>query len=190
MMRKLLVLLVTMAFSGVLLAQQTQAASTPAPDQPNFDLAATYSYMHSNLNNYGLGKAGLNGVSLQATRFFDGNVGITADVTYETGSDVQQSGVNVHRWTYLFGPTYAYRTSATLTPSLHVLFGADHERFSISNLVGEDTSNAFATALGGGIDARVGDRISIRLGQLDYIYTHRSGSSNNFRYTGGLVFKF
>ena len=52
-------------------------------------------------------------------------------------------------------------------------------------------------AFGGGLDIAVHNHISIRPGQIDYLYTHFSNSftnqnnqNNSFRYAGGVVFTF
>lgn len=184
-MRKLLVLLAAvLAFSTVVFAQQQDELETPKGE-----FFAGYSYMRSNLQNDSLGTVGLNGISLQGTAYLLGNLGVTADVTRGAGSNVAESGIDVHRWTYLFGPTYSLHTASQVTPFVHVLFGLDHERFS--SLPAPDyITHSLAADFGGGIDVRLADRVSLRLAQLDYIHTDHSSGENAFRYSAGLVFKF
>jgi hypothetical protein len=59
---------------------------------------------------------------------------------------------------------------------------------SVFNIDVSDTETAFAMALGGGVDVRVGGPFSVRLGQLDYLMT-RFGDTrqNNFRFSAGVV---
>ena len=51
-------------------------------------------------------------------------------------------------------------------------------------------------AMGGGLDVSVSERISIRLLEIDYVLTRytnpltSTNNQNNFRYLGGVVFKF
>ena len=53
------------------------------------------------------------------------------------------------------------------------------------------TDNAFAMALGGGVDWKANDRIAIRLAQGDYLLTRfGSTSQHNFRLSTGVVFRF
>ena len=74
-------------------------------------------------------------------------------------------------------------------PSVQALFGS--ERFSAGiNGVGSGSTNAFATALGGGADVTVTRHVSLRVLQFDYLYTHFSGASqNNFRLQSGIVWR-
>lgn len=54
----------------------------------------------------------------------------------------------------------------------------------------------FTLAVGGGVDVAVSDRISIRPAEVDYVLTlysnplTNSSQQHNFRYCGGIVFKF
>jgi hypothetical protein len=190
-MRKFLVLLAAIfAFSALLLAQQT-TPDVQTVEMPKTEVFGGYSYMHSNLNNLGLGTAGIHGESVQATRFIWGDLGATADVSYNSNTNVAQSGENLYRWTYMFGPTYALRTESSFVPFAHVLFGVDHERLSIPNfnhgINGDTYYKSLAAAIGAGVDVRISDHIAARLAQFDFI--HANGGMT-FRYTGGLVVKF
>jgi hypothetical protein len=194
-MRKLFVLLAAIfAFSTILFGQQTSPAEEAPKDLPKTEVFAGFSYMHTNLNNFGLGTGSVHGETAQVTRYVLGNIGLTGDVSRNTGINVAQSGENVYRWTYLFGPTYALRTDSSFVPFVHVLFGADHERLSIpylnAGMNGDTYSTAFAASLGGGIDVRVSDHLAARLAQIDYIHTSHSGGESAFRYGVGLVVKF
>jgi hypothetical protein len=194
-MRKLFVLLaVVFTCSVVLFAQQSAEDKQASQDLPKTEVLVGFSYMHSGLDNFGLGNGNLHGETIQATRYIFGNIGFTADVSRTTGSDVAQSGENVFRWTYLVGPTYALRSDSSFTPFAHVLFGLDHERLSIpyvnAGYNGDSYSTSFAAALGGGFDARITDHVAARLAQIDYIHTSHGGGESSFRYSAGLVFKF
>jgi hypothetical protein len=187
-MRKLLILLVAFfALGTVLFAQQE---SQDVPEAPRAELFAGFAYMHTNLQNYDpLNTENLTGETLQATVYLRQRIGITADVTRATGSNLSQSGVNATRYLYLFGPTYALQTSSSVTPFAHLLFGEDHERFSVSNL-GDTISTSFAEDAGAGFDVQMTDHWSIRPAQIDFIHTNHSGGESHFRYTAGLVCRF
>lgn len=87
-------------------------------------------------------------------------------------------------YTYLFGPQVSL-PSSRISPFGHLLFGGAH--FSA---LGAGT-NSFALAVGGGVDAGLTDRISLRAVQLDYLLTqYGGGSQNNFRVSTGIVFRF
>lgn len=179
-MRKLFVLLAAaIVFSTVAFGQES----------PKGEVFAGYSYMRSNLQNFGLDNANLNGATLQGTAYLRNNIGITADITRVNATNVEQSGEDVTRYTYLFGPTYALRNRSAVTPYVHVLFGADHERLSISNF-GDFYDTSFATVIGGGVDVKLADHVAFRPVQMDYIHTNHSGGEDHFRYSTGLVLRF
>jgi opacity protein-like surface antigen len=151
-------------------------------------------------------------------------LGITADFSGHYGEPVTVSGTlpsgttlpsaSLHN--FLFGPTLSYRTEH-LKPFVHTLFGVNRlhtTSFTVpvaagvavqglrtavvatgSGTVPEFTDNAFAMAIGGGVDYRLTKRFTVRMGQLDYLYTkHNAGSAgdhqNNFRFSTGLGVTF
>ena len=107
---------------------------------------------------------------------------------YHNGS-IFGSGTSLNTVSYLFGPK-VYKSVGKITPFGQVLFGGAHA--SLSD--GEGSFNAFALAVGGGVDYDVTKHFGVRVGQLDYVYTRfvdiNTGNQSNFRYSGGIVFKF
>src|SRR3989454_7940764 len=99
----------------------------------------------------------------------------------------------VHAYTYLFGPQFSYRKSERVTPFAHALFGVASARGGQS-LVGPTHRNAFADAIGVGLDVKVARNISWRLFQIDYLGTKfrdgHNNQQNNLRLSGGVVFRF
>jgi hypothetical protein len=82
---------------------------------------------------------------------------------------------------------------------VHALVGGAHEAIGsgITPVTGFSASvlptsgNAFATAIGGGIDLRVAPFLSVRPIQLDYLPTHfNSTTQNQPRVSAGLVIRF
>ena len=122
-------------------------------------------------------------------------LGVKADFSGDYGTALGSSSANVH--TFLFGPEA--RWPRHISPFAHVLFGGAHASSAagtLSNnppyntvLSGSDT--AFASAFGGGIDARVMPSVWVRLIQVDDLIT-RFGSStqNQPRISAGLVVHF
>jgi len=101
-------------------------------------------------------------------------------------------------YNFLFGPSFNFRGKRA-KPFVHALFGFNHVGVDASTALGTPgfTDDAFAMALGGGLDVRVSNHISIRPVQADFLYTRHDttgfrgvGHQNNFRYSGGLVFSF
>ena len=98
----------------------------------------------------------------------------------------------VHAYTYLFGPQFSYRKSERVTPFAHALFGVASARGGQS-LVGPTHRNAFADAIGVGLDVKVARNISWRLFQIDYLGTKfrdgHNNQQNNLRLSGGIVLR-
>jgi hypothetical protein len=101
-------------------------------------------------------------------------IGFTGDFSgsYERGSAL---------YTYMVGPTLSARTK-WVTPFVHALVGGGHA----------DGINAFAIAVGGGLDVNAGEHFAIRVIQADWMSFRRAGASinGNVRASAGIVFRF
>ena len=146
-----------------------------AQDHPKAEIFGGYQYTHLE------GGFNGNGWNLSAAGNLNHWFGVVADL-----SGAYDSGVHSHA--FLFGPVVSYRKSDRLTPFAHVLFG--DTRVTVSGLPG--SSNAFTTAIGGGFDTKLKDRISWRIVQADWMLTHFAGTtqSKNARISTGIVFRF
>jgi Outer membrane protein beta-barrel domain len=108
-------------------------------------------------------------------------------------------------FTYLAGPVLRIPIPR-ITPFGEILFGVSNTNgyVNLQNSViagggtisRSPTQHPFTMAVGGGIDLGISKRVAIRLVELDYVLSRYSnpltsvGNQNNFRYCGGLVFKF
>ncbi len=140
-----------------------------AQDTPKADVFGGYSYLRINP-----GGVNANGWEAALTGNFTEHLGISADFSghYARGG---------HVYTYVFGPQIATYIDR-LRPFGHVLFGGN----SIGNRGESDTS--YGLLFGGGLDYKLSDPISIRLGQADYVRTHHfDRGQNNFRFSIGVV---
>ena len=111
-------------------------------------------------------------------------LGVTADFSgyYRTDDGVSQRNYN-----YLFGPRLTYRTEK-LSPFAQALFGVAHQRVGVGGTNVSD--NAFATAIGGGLDYNLKKHVAVRLFQADYLLTRFGGSTqSNARVAFGVVLK-
>ena len=161
-----------------------------ALDQPPGTLTVKQNYL------------GWNGaVQLNATRW----LGIVADLSGYYGTPFSapaSTGLTgfpkANFYNFLFGPSFNF-PGGRAKPFVHALFGLNHVGVDASTALGTPgfTDDAFAMALGGGLDVRVSNHLAIRLGQADFLYTRHDttgfggvGHQNNFRYSGGLVFWF
>jgi hypothetical protein len=117
------------------------------------------------------------------------------------------ANIQGNMFTYLFGPQIKAR-SKKLQPFGQLLFGGAH-----SNVYGNaftaicqpivggcsfskaPSGNAFAMAVGGGVDIPISHAISFRPVEIDYLLTRftnqfNNNNQNNFRYSAGVVFSF
>ena len=105
--------------------------------------------------------------------------GLTADV-----SGAYKNGGRLH--TVMVGPTFSLRKSDKVTPFAHVLLGG---AFASGN---GGSENAFATAVGGGLDVNVNQHVAIRMIQADWLIfrSHGITDKESARVSAGIVFRF
>lgn len=113
-------------------------------------------------------------------------LGVKADFS---GAYKSAGGISAKAHTYTFGPVLSHR-GERVTPYVHALFGGFRASTGFGGL-GVST-NGFAMMVGGGADARVSGRVSVRLFQLDWITWRAQGLTErkNARISTGLVFQF
>jgi len=129
----------------------------------------------------------LNGWNAALTGNFTEHLGVTADFS---GAYKTVSGVSTKTLTYTFGPVVSGRKDAPFVPFAHALFGGVHTSGSLGGV--SASVNGFAMLIGGGVDFKMSDRLSIRAGQFDWMSLRANGNTdnNNFRYSAGVVFHF
>lgn len=187
---------------------------------PRYEVGGNYSYVRyvpsaSQTNNHSLNGGGGTAVvnlnsylgikmDLQGYGSMTSNFLIPPSVNFPNGANGSVSG---NLFTYLFGPQIKFRTPK-VQPYAHVLLGGAHSNVygnafsticqptaSACSFVGSPSSNAFAMAVGGGVDIPITKLVSIRPGEVDYLLTDFSNrftnsNQNNFRYLGGVTFTF
>ena len=161
--------------------------STRAQEGRGFEVSGNYQYVRFNP---GSGASGINcqGGSGSGAAYLNASFGVVGEfgACKVTGLP---SGATSHEMNYLFGPRAYFHAHGRVYPFVQALFGG--ERFSAGVTgVGSASSNAFATALGGGADVTLTRHVSLRALQVDYLYTHFGGASqNNFRLQSGIVWR-
>ena len=195
-MRKLCLLLVPLIFSLIF------AGSSKAQDK--IEIFGGYSYLRPTV---GLSEAivcpvgtlppcpvvtttthpNLNGWEFSGSFNKNGWIGLTADFSGHYGTT---QGVSTHLQTFLFGPQV--RFPAKVSPFAHVLFGGAHEFIGVAPAVlNSGGSNAFAAAVGAGIDIKVAPFVSFRPIQIDYLLTRfGSATQSQPRVSAGVVLRF
>jgi opacity protein-like surface antigen len=159
------------------------AGSAVAQDYPKGEVAGNYTYIR--INPGGTDCHGGGGSGAYSLTNYLGVVGEFSGCKV-TGLP---SGVSAHTLTYLFGPRVTYRGYGRLEPFGEALFGGAH--VSASGGGATITDNAFAMALGGGVDYKWKRNLAIRFIQADYLYTKFGNThQNNFRLQAGIVYRF
>jgi len=178
-MRKLLWLLaLVLSFS----------ASAMAQDTPLVEAYGGYQYLRAG-KGANINMQGWNGsVAVNLNDWF----GIVGDVS---GSYATKPGItgNLSLHSFTFGPQFTYRKEKSTAPFMHILFGATraNETFSTLILLPARANSTFTMIIGGGMDFRINDRVSIRAGQLDWFQTKfRNSRQSDYRFSTGVIFKF
>jgi opacity protein-like surface antigen len=171
------------------------AGSVYAQETPKVDVFAGYSYVRENPSTSGVDSFSLNGGSASLTYHVKDWVSAVADFGGYHNGNILGTGLDGTLSTYLFGPRISYRSYRRVTPFGEALFGVAHAGASIAGgSIG--SQNAFSMALGGGLDYRLNNRLSLRAVQVDYLLTRfpegttSNQSQNNLRASTGIVFHF
>ena len=160
--------------AGILMLFAAGAARAQAPKTEFF---VGYEYQHLNP-----GGTGCHGLGLNLAYNLNDWLGGVGDfgLCRQTGLP---SGLSAHNINYLFGPRLTYRNFGKWNPFGQVLLGGLHVGTNVGS------ANSFAMTLGGGMDYQYNDRFSLRLIQVEYLYTHLGGATqNNARIEAGLVY--
>jgi hypothetical protein len=180
------------------------AVNAQDQDRAKFDVFGGYSFEHIAICGNANGGCGLesgdlaslprnlNGWNAAVTGYFSDRWGITADFSGHYAS--QSSGINSVRFSrldYRFGPTFPLHPAKSdkVGAFVHLLFGGVHQSVF--------STNAFSTALGGGVDVKMLQHLWLRVAQVDYVFAtvpkssvaSGTGFTNGFRYSGGIVFR-
>jgi len=181
------------------------AAAASAQDTPRIEAFGGYSYVRVNPG-FGISGENYNGGSGSVAFNLNSWLGVVGDVG---GYHWSQSTLDATAVTYLFGPKVSLRTGP-ITPFVQTLFGGArlsgtanggcggaivHSQQTIFGGCGSGSENAFAMALGGGLDWNATKHIGVRLIQAEYLMTRfgvvdSADTQNNARISAGVVFRF
>ena len=154
-----------------------------AQDAPKVEVFGGYSWAGGNFD-------GWNGsVTGNVTK----GLGITADFSGQYGSeDVGPLVVDQDAHSFLFGPRYAFR-GKRFTPFIYGLVGATrfHQSAIIAGQRLHESDTGFSSAVGGGLDIKVNERVAVRAFQIDYFRPNFFNESHNRgRLAFGVVLNF
>jgi hypothetical protein len=195
-MRKLRVMLLVMSCSMPMLGQTEKSELFGGYSFERIAPGCGSNYRCGTANNAGPATS-LNGWTASLTGYFYKSLGISAQFTGNYNGTAALSSATVQRYTYQFGPAYAFRVRKA-RPFAHALLGGVTQRSADQGL----SYSKFMWSVGGGLDFKASSRISIRPVQLDYerqsVPAVDTGGPapippvgvNGLRYSAGIVLNF
>ncbi len=187
---------------GMLLAVVPVAAQSSAPDNiaPQVEVAFGYTYVRARTVVAAGCCFNMNGGSVSAAVGVNQWLSLVGEFGgYYTG-DVRSSRDSLSVFPFIFGPRFSYRRSQRVTPFVQGLFGGGHAGGTLYTRTFREGSappsarNAFAMALGGGLDVNLSRHFAIRAFQADWFFTQfPNGATNhqhNMRLSAGVVVRF
>ncbi len=159
-----------------------------------------YTWAHSKFNGINQPGFSLNGWdgSLEVKQF--PLVGFVADVSRQYASP---SGIRENQTMFLFGPQLSVPGFKKVIPYAHAMAGIIHGTNQVITACPavsplpfpcpsfSSTGNAFATALGGGIDYKLSGPIWVRVIQADWLHANLNPDHHTqMRLATGIVFRF
>jgi outer membrane immunogenic protein len=156
-----------------------------------WEVGAGYKFVHTNAPPAGCGCFSMNGGTASVERQFSSHLGIEAEFSGVTNGNVDASGKSLTLLTYVAGPHYRlFASQHRLDPYAQVLVGGSH---ASGGIYGSGATNAFATSIGGGLDLRLTQHLSLRLIDADYLLTLLpngvNSRQNNLSLTTGILFR-
>jgi opacity protein-like surface antigen len=183
-------------FLSSLLAICLPLAASAQEAAPKVEIFGGYSYLRADTGALVIDSVSAHGFNTSLAGNITKHIGIVGEFsrfTVSQGFTVSVLGrinVDSNVVTYLFGPRITPHRGK-VEPFVHALLGGARENDKLTGgLVDELTENAFAFALGGGLDIKVNDNFAIRVAQVDYLGDKLGrGTANNFRYSVGVVIR-
>ena len=153
---------------------------------PTIDVFAGYSYLRFDSKPLGFSdQLNLNGwnFELSLPHIYEG-LGAVADVSAHYGHELTA-------YNFVIGPQYMFEVK-NLRIFGHGLFGKSRDRLGLPGTSGLEPSNlARDIAFGGGVDVPLGEKLSWRALQADYVITSNfGGTQHNIRASTGIVYRF
>jgi opacity protein-like surface antigen len=181
-------------FLASLLALCLPLAASAQEVAPKVEIFGGYSYLRADI----LDGVNAHGFNTSLAGNITKHIGIVGEFSrFDTSTSIPTQvlglsvNVNSNVLTYLFGPRIVLHRGKA-EPFVHALFGGARGYYKIPTA--EVTDNAFAFALGGGLDVKVNNNFAIRAAQVDYLgykldFLRAKLYQNNFRYSAGIVIR-
>ncbi len=166
-----------------------------AQDAHSGEAAVTYHWLRSNVPPGGCGCFALQGGGVSGSWNLRRRWALVGEISAEHAGNVLSTGKPLTVTSFLAGTRYRLpqwwrRGSHSPEPFAQLLLGAAHASGGMAGSA--DSSFAFASRMGGGIDVPLSSRIGVRIIQIDYSLTRFANSTNdhqnNLLLSAGVVF--
>ena len=155
------------------------AAPLAAQQPRQYELSAGYAYMRVDSS---AGPLSLHGIRFSGAKKLMGWLAVAGDL-----GGYHLEGFRLA--TILAGPRFTARARQKTSAFVQVLLGGAHANAGGRGFPAYHQSLAWA--MGGGLDCRLNDRVSLRLAQTEYVQTRLAGEvQHNLRAGAGMVFHF
>lgn len=184
----------------------TLLAAVPAParaqERSPVEIFGGYSYFRlqkgANLNGWNASVAVDIKGWMKIVSDFSGHYGSLAEQVEFSDDDFPQisarAGERARLHFILFGPQFSLSSSDKINPFFHILMGAVHLRADATARLNDIVLNvpfarvSYASAVGGGLDIKLNDSVSLRVIKADYVFTaFIRDSFSNARLSTGIV---
>jgi outer membrane immunogenic protein len=160
------------------------------------EVGIDYNYVRSNAPAGGCGCFGLNGGSGWVAFKFSRSLGLVGEIAGQHASNISSTGADLTLTSFVAGPRYTWIRTGRFAPFAQALVGGAHAGGTLapgsSGLPG--SGNAFAMALGGGLDIEITRSIAVRAFEADYYLTRFDNGvnehQNNLRIEAGVIIRF
>lgn len=175
--------LAALVLASSVMAQQPEPKKHETEGERPYEVFGGYSYLRDDGHN-------LNGWTGTFIVNVNSWFAIAADFDGHYGSHrVGPVKVRAREHGFTFGPHVSLHNHSRVTPFAFALFGGAHENVKVAGFT--ESTTGFAANLGGGLDVRVNEGVSVRLIQFDASYTRFHGEGKTSpRFSTGLVFHF
>jgi hypothetical protein len=171
-----------------------------AQDAPKIEAAVDYAYVRGSTVSTAGCCFNMNGGTASVALNLNEWLGLVGEGGGYYKSNLLNSGLSLSVFSYMFGPRVSIRKNARVTPFIEGLFGGGHAGGTLYTRAFQPggapptARNAFAMALGGGLDINLSPHIAVRAFQADWLYTQfpngGNNQQNNLRITSGLVLRW
>jgi peptidoglycan-associated lipoprotein len=160
------------------------------------EVAIDFNYVHSNAPVAGCGCFPLLGGSVSGAYYYGPQFALVAEFSKINNDNVDGTTHELTISNYLFGAKYLFSPKKRLTPYVQTLLGVARDSGTIAQVYpgGVSTYNVFAATVGGGVDYRIKDKITVRAAKVEYYVTtfpnRADNHQNNLRVTSGIAIRF